>query len=328
MKAITKSFILFVGLSSSTVLAADETYNISTTFVQDQKAVFATVESVDVVAARVRIGGTVTELLVDEGSPVQAGDKIARVVDDKLALQLKSVDAQIQSFKSQQQLAQTALIRNEKLYQTGAIPKARLDESRTNHEVVGRSLASAEAERQVLEQTRVEGDVLAPASGRILKVQVRKGSVVLPGEAIASMAAESYILRMQLPERHAMFIKQGDEVQVAERGLGALQPDSRKNLRTGTIRQVYPEIKQGRVSADVEVPDLGDFFVGERIRVWIGTGNRPALVVPEDYIYARYGLNYVKLSGGREVVVQPGLPQDGGVEVLSGLKAGDVLVRP
>ncbi|MEG3617784.1 efflux RND transporter periplasmic adaptor subunit [Magnetovibrio sp. PR-2] len=327
MKTIVKFFLLALSLSASTAFA-DDPFKVAVSFVQDQKAVFATVESVDVVAARARIGGTVTEMLVDEGSAVTAGQKIARVVDDKVALQLKSVDEQIQSLKSQLALDDTELSRSEKLFQSGTIPKARLDSVRTKREVSARALSSVEAEREVLEQTRVEGDVLAPAAGRILKVNVRKGSVVLPGEAIANMAAEAYILRLQLPERHAMFIKEGDKVFVAERGLGALKPDSRKNLKSGSIRQVYPEIKQGRVAADVEVPDLGDFFVGERIRVWIGTGNRPAIVVPEDYLYTRYGLTYVKLSDGLEVVVQPGLPQNGGVEVLTGLKAGDQLVKP
>jgi RND family efflux transporter MFP subunit len=315
-------------VGSVSASAQEATFQVNQGQVEDRKSVFATVESVDVVAARARIGGTVTELLVDEGSSVQASQRIARVVDEKLALQLKSIEAQIDSFRSQKDLTTTALVRAEQLFASGTIPKARLDEARTNREVADRSLASAQAERQVLVQTSVEGDVLSPASGRILKVQVRKGSVILPGEPIAILAAEAYILRLQLPERHAMFISEGDEVQVAQRGLGALTSNSGDKLRSGLIRQVYPEIKQGRVSADVEVAGLGDFFVGERIRVWIGTGARTAIVVPADFLYSRYNLTFAKLSDGREVVVQPGLPQSGGVEVLSGLVPGDVLAHP
>lgn len=333
MQPIFKTVLSVFALSTTVFMAPqikaqEASFRVTTGQVEDRKAVFATVESVDVVSARARIGGTVTELLVDEGSPVEAGQKIARVVDEKLALQARSIDAQIQSLSSQKDLAQTTLARSEKLFASGAIPKARLDEAQSSLEVADRSLAAAEAERQLLEQTRTEGDVLSPAGGRILNVQVRKGSVILPGEAIATLAAEAYILRLQLPERHAVFIKQGDEVKVAQRGLGALTPNSGDQLRTGSIRQVYPEIKHGRVSADVEVAGLGDFFVGERIRVWIGTGARSAIVIPQAFLYSRYGLSFVKLSDGREVVVQPGLPLDGGVEVLSGLEPGDILARP
>lgn len=319
--------IALVVFAATSANAQDATYTVGVTLVEDQKAVFATVESVDVVTARARIGGTVVELLVDEGSPVTAGQKVARVVDQKLALQAKSIDARTQSAASQRDLAKTALARQEKLFQSGAVPKARLDEARTALEVAERALSSVRADAQVLAQTRSEGDVLAPAQGRILKVNVTKGSVVLPGEAVANMAADAYILRLQLPERHARFIKQGDEVKVAERGLGSLLPDSSKLLRTGHIVQVYPEIKQGRVVADVEVDDLGDFFVGERIRVWISTGERDTIIVPEAFLYKRYGVTFAKLSNGHEIVVQPGLLQVGGIEVLSGLEAGDTLVR-
>lgn len=308
--------------------AQSDVYTVAVSQVEDQKAVFATVESVDVVSARARIGGTVTELLVDEGSPVQAGQMIARVVDHKLALQAKSIDARTQAAASQRDLAKTALARQEKLFQSGAIPRARLDEARSALEVAERALSAAHADAQVLQQTRVEGDVLAPAQGRILKVNVTKGSVVLPGEAVATMAADGYILRLQLPERHARFVRQGDQVHVAERGLEASTPESGEQLRTGRIIQVYPEIKQGRVVADVEVDNLGDFFVGERIRVWVGTGVRDTIVVPEAYLYQRYGVTFAKLDDGHEIVVQPGLPQPGGIEVLSGLEAGDALVKP
>lgn len=329
MKTLFASSIAALAVLTTTpALAQDATFTVTMSEVEDQKAVFATVESVDVVAARARIGGTVTELMVDEGSPVKEGQEIARVVDEKLALQAKSIEARIQSAVSQRDLARTALERSEKLFQSGTIPKARLDEARTNLDVAQRNLNAAIAEREVLTQTRAEGAVLAPAEGRILKVNVTKGSVVLPGEPVATMAAESYILRLQLPERHAQFIEPGDTVKVAERGLGALTSDNGEQLRTGRIIQVYPEIKQGRVSADVEVPGLGDFFVGERIRVWIGTGSRDTIVVPQDYLYKRYGVTFAKLNDGHEVVVQPGLPHPLGIEVLSGLKSDDVLVKP
>ncbi|MGA7267872.1 MAG: biotin/lipoyl-binding protein, partial [Aestuariivirga sp.] len=59
----------------------------------ERKAVYGRVESRDTVMARARIGGTVQSLDVEEGTAVKAGDVIATVVDDKLALQLKATDA-------------------------------------------------------------------------------------------------------------------------------------------------------------------------------------------------------------------------------------------
>lgn len=50
--------------------------------VTDEKAVFATVESISVVPARGRIGGTVVQLAVREGDRVTAGQAIATIGDE------------------------------------------------------------------------------------------------------------------------------------------------------------------------------------------------------------------------------------------------------
>jgi len=157
-----------------------------------------------------------------------------------------------------------------------------------------------------------EGAVLAPAAGRVLTMHAIDGSVVLPGERVATIAAENYVLRLKLPERHARTMKVGDAVLVGE--------------RQGRIVQVYPTIEQGRVTADAAVDGLGDFFVGERVRVHVGTGERATFVLPAGYVYRRFGVEFVRLKDGTEVVVQTGQDLPGGIEVLAGLRAGDVVV--
>lgn len=295
--------------------------------VKDLKSLFAVVRTVDVTVARARIGGTLIELVVDEGDMVEAGHKLALVRDPKQRLQIAATDSKLRSLDAQLQLARITLERVSKLYESGKISKSNLDEAQTQVDIVSAEIAALKSDQAVIRQAEIEGDVLAPASGRVLKVQVTQGTVVLPGEAIAQIAAESYILRLQLPERHARFIKQGDTVLVGERGmLDSGFVDDETAYREGHITQVYPELENGRVVADVTVAGLGDFFVGERVRVWVATDERPAFVVPPQYVHRRYGLSFVTLASGVEVVVQPGQPVVGGIEILSGLRDGDVLI--
>ena len=61
-----------LALSLLLVQSAD-TFEVRETMIADEKAVFATVESINTVPARARIGGTIGELLVDEGDMVEAG---------------------------------------------------------------------------------------------------------------------------------------------------------------------------------------------------------------------------------------------------------------
>lgn len=293
--------------------------------VDDRKAVIATVEPIRELVARARIGGTIVALSVREGDQVAAGDRIALVVDPKLALQIQALESRIQAQSAAREQAQIDLNRIEQLRTSGTVSQAQLDQARTRLNMAERTYLALRSDREVVEQQSTEGGVLAPASGRVLKVPVSVGSVVLPGETIATLATDNYILRLQLPERHARFMKAGDEILVGSRGL---QQQDQETLRPGRVRLVYPQIDQGRVVADAEVDGLGDFFVGERTRVYVATGKRDALVVPADLVYRRYGVSYVKLKDGTEVVVQPGLPVDGGIEILSGLNEGDAVIRP
>ena len=48
------------------------------------------------------------------------------------------------------------------------------------------------AEKSVIEQQMAEGQVLAPMSGRVLNVPVTVGTVVLPGEAVATIAEAGF----------------------------------------------------------------------------------------------------------------------------------------
>jgi hypothetical protein len=133
-----------------------------------------------------------------------------------------------------------------------------------------------------------------------------------------------------VPERHARFLKSGDKVRLDGAELGE------QAAKWGVIDLVYPQIEEGRVIADATVEGLGQYFVGDRLRVWISGGTRPAFVIPAGFVKTRFGIDYVQLrqadrtidvpvQRGRELPT-PALPD--GLEILSGIRAGDQLVRP
>jgi multidrug resistance efflux pump len=96
----------------------------------------------------------------------------------------------------------------------GILPRVKLDEARTALNVAQNGLRARTAERAVIQQQLNEGQVLAPAGGRVLKRLVTVGSVVLPGDPIATIAQQNFKLRLRVPERHARFLKAGDKVVV------------------------------------------------------------------------------------------------------------------
>ncbi len=322
MRPIIVACTLLV-LSSPCAKATEVTVALTT--LEDRKAVIATVEPVHQLVARSRIGGTVVSLAAKEGDQAAGGQELALVADPKFAIQIEALDQRINSLSAQRDKAVNDFNRTQELQKRGVSTTVQLDAAKTAFDVAERTLAAMQADREVIVQQIAEGKVLAPGAGRILTVPASVGRVVLPGETIATLAEDRYILRLQLPERHAQTMRAGDRVLIGARGLTA---EAGETLRQGQVRLVYPEIQGGRVIADVDVENLGNYFVGERTRVYVTTGKREVIVIPPSAVHRRFGVDYATLKGGVEVVVQPGGAHPGGVEILSGLRTGDVVVAP
>ena len=286
------------------------------------EAVYGRIESRDRLPARARLGGTLVSLTVAEGDSVTAGQLLARIVDDKIGFQLSALDAQLAALTAQFDNAKTELARGEDLLARGVTTVQRLDALRTQVDVLWGQIAAQQGQRRVLEQQAAEGDVLAPVAGRVLDVPVAAGAVVMPGEAVATIGGGGTFLRLAVPERHAAFLKQGDGIGI-ETAAGATQ---------GTLARIYPQIENGRVIADVEVPGLSDAFVDARVLVRLPVAERMTLLVPPGAVRQVSGLDFVTvLENGaphaRAVVLGQSHDIDGQpmTEVLSGLNAGDVL---
>lgn len=305
------------------------TYRVQVQSVAEQKSVFATVEPSHRVAARTRIGGTIAELDVHPGDHVERGAVIALVADQKLALQTEAYAAQLHAAQTKLKQAKAQLDRARHLITSRVVSQSEYDEDETNYTVALGGLKAAISQKAVLDQQIAEGKVLAPVAGRILTAPMTTGSVVTSGETVATIAEDNFVLRLEIPEQNARTLKLGERVRVGTNGYGP--------AGFGSISLIYPQIDNGRVVADAVVAGIGNFFVGQRIGVEIAVGSRSAIVVPQNLITTRAGIDYARLwtpdAGALDVPVQRGeeIAQNGkppALEILSGLKAGDRLLPP
>ena len=147
---LLRPLVVVVAAGLPAGVAAAETLTVEQRSVADEKAVFATVESISVVPARGRIGGTVVQLGVREGDRVTRGQAIASIGDEKLGLQMKALDAQIEALQAQANQAQIDFTRIEGLVERGTLPRVKLDEARTALNVAENGLRARTAERAVV----------------------------------------------------------------------------------------------------------------------------------------------------------------------------------
>jgi RND family efflux transporter MFP subunit len=270
-------------------------------------------------------------LRVHEGDVVTKGQTLAVIADQKIALDVQSRAAQAAAFKAEHERAAAELERVRAVYAKGFYSKAKLDQAVASAKSAESAWKAAVAAQAVVSEQVGQGKVLAPAAGKVVRASVPAGSVVMAGDIVVVVASNDAVVRVEVPEREARGLAKGSEVRlVADRGLG------KERHAVALIREVFPEVRNGRVTIDLEAQGLDASFVGERVRVLVATGERRAIVVPERYVTTRFGVDYVSLvakDGALDIPVQRGqsVAVDGvadGIEILSGLKAGDVLVRP
>lgn len=326
-RALLSLTALAAGLAAGTAAlpAVAATLELAPTRITEFKAVYGRVETRDTVPARARIGGTIVELLVSEGDAVAAGQRIAHVRDDKIAFQITALDAELRAQKAQLETAEAELERGQKLLERGVTTVQRLDQLRTQTDVVRNQIAATEAKRAVLYQQANEGEVLAPVAGKVISVPVTRDAVIMAGESVATIGGGGFFLRLAIPERHAATLKEGTEIQISSEGLH----------ETGRLAKIYPQIENGRVIADVDVPALDTDFVDARVLVEVPVGERTALLVPSNAVTTRSGIDFVtvEMPAGeveRAVVIGRPIRHDGAemIEILTGLAPGDTVVLP
>lgn len=293
--------------------------------VADMKPVPATLTTRDMADARARIAGLLVRLDVKAGDVVRKGQVIGFVQDDRIGLQTGAYDAQVAAASAQAAAAQSDLSRTRDLFAHGVYAQARLDQVEAQAKAANGALAAAKAQRAASAALGGQGAILAPGAGTVLAADTPAGSVVMPGQSVATITSGPVVVRITLPEADGRSLKVGDRIRFDARDLPGA-PD-------GAIVQVYPAVANGQTTADVALPGLSAGQVGRKVRAWVQVGQRQALVAPRRYIVTRYGVDYVALAGpGGTVSDMPVQTTDGPtadtVEIMAGLTAGDVLVAP
>jgi RND family efflux transporter MFP subunit len=301
------------------VQAEGEQLTVTASQIPDLKPVAAVVTTRDMAEARARIGGSLASLSVRAGDRVRKGQVIGMVRDERTGLQTRAFDAQTAAAEAEAVRARADLARIQDLYDHGVYAKARLDQAQAAAGAAEGQLKAAQAQRAASAETSAQGAILAPSDGQVLRADTPPGSVVAPGQSVATITSGPLVIRIEAPEADARGLKAGQAIVVDEVAGGRAE-----------VTQVYPAVQGGQARADLAAPGLKPDFVGHRLTARIPVGQRQALIIPSRFVTTRFGVDYVRVKGpqGRfgdaPVQLSPG-PAPGQVEVLSGLAQGDVV---
>jgi RND family efflux transporter MFP subunit len=280
----------------------------------------ATVQTKENVMLSSEFAGILKQLFVKEGQKVSKGQTLARVDDGGLSSQLAQMETQAA-------LAKTSFERQQNLWNQKIGSEIQFLQAKTNYNAQLKAVAQMKAQ---LSKTLIR----APFSGTIDEIVSERGSVVGPGSPILRIVSlGNMYLEAEVPEKNIKTIKKGSDVIVTFPVLGetlnskVTQAGNFINPanRSFTIQIAVPN-KNGNIKPNLSSKiQLKDYSNPKAITV-------PTSIISENadgeqFLYVAKNPDKDGSAIAKRVVVKVGLSQGEIVEIIDGIKDGDLIIK-
>jgi membrane fusion protein (multidrug efflux system) len=266
---------------------------------------------------RVRAGDRVTKddvLVVLDARDLKARVEQAAQVAAAAAAELK---------RTQQDFARLQRIHRE---DPGAVARADLERRAAALQSAQAELTRARQAKEEAEAALSYSTIRAPMSGLVIDRLAEPGDTTLPGEPLLRIY-DPRALQAQVPVRESLAIR----LNVGQT-LRVEVPDLAKKL-TGKIEEIVPFADPGARTLLVKLglPPDPQLYAGMFARLAVPSGNRQRLLIPVEAVERIGQLEFVTTLKPRgefeRRLVTTGEPHGAaGIEVLSGLSAGDMVI--
>ncbi len=274
-----------------------------------------TVDTKNNVQVAPKSAGAVTAVYVVEGSPVRAGQVLARIDDQILRTSAEEI-------KTQLSLANTVFEKQESLWKQQIGTEIQYLQAKNNKESLERRLATLNSQLS-------QSNVTAPISGVVDKVFAKVGSTAGPGIPMFQVVNLSQLkVKANVADTYAGSVRKGDEVIVRF-------PDVNRELKT-RISFVSTTVDPLSRTFAIEAPLPSDRSLKPNMlaQIKINDLNKSnALVINQNLVQSTElgQLVYIAVNeGGKKVAksrkITTGQSYGGQIEIVAGLKAGDQLV--
>jgi membrane fusion protein, multidrug efflux system len=272
-----------------------------------------------------RVGGKITERLVDTGATVRRGQAVARIDAADLTL----AQAQAASLEAEHSLAEAEYKRYRELREKNFISQAEFDRRANTLSTAESKLAAARAQHRQTANQAGYATLVADTAGVITAIEAEAGQVVAAGQTVARLArpGEREVV-FSIPESQRDFLEGEKQISVT---LNARPGKSWK----GRLRELSPTADPATRTYAARVTILGagdDVDLGMSARAVVeAAGSRAKRIeVPIAALHSRGESAHVFLVGA-DGTVRPQEVKTAGVTgervvIEAGLKPGDVVV--
>lgn len=273
----------------------------------------ATLEAEGEATVAAKASGIVTQLFVEEGDKVKAGQPLAQLDTDRLKLEVERNHALL--VKMESELTRSKLLHSKKLISSDAFDKLKFEVEALK---AAYDLAALELKNAT---------IVAPIDGIVAERMIKVGNMVELNKPTFRISDFDPLLAvLHVPERELAKLKTGHEAQITADALA-------DQVFTGTIKRIAPVVDPatGTFKVTVELRDpavqLKPGMFG-RVSV-IYDLHKEARLVAKDAILAEDNVStvfIVKNNVAYRQTVETGFTNERQVEIVGGLNPGDLVV--
>jgi RND family efflux transporter MFP subunit len=310
-----------------------EVSKVNEILLKDEIECIGEIEPYQKVVVYSEVSGIVEKINVKEGDYVKKGDFIAQIDYRKRKIDYENVENQIKAQEANLENIKKDYERFKKLYSEGVISEKKLDDIKTNYEIVSRQLESLKRQFELTKIRLNEAFIYSPISGFIAGKYIDEGELITESSMMRSVPIVSIVdisrVKVKLPVSSEDIgkVKQGQSVIIK------LDAYPEKDFY-GKVSKIYPvaDEKTRTVNVEVIVENKG-FFIkpGMYCKGIIITGEKKVLAIPLDAIMklpasGNYYCFRVKDNTAEKVFIKVGKIIQNYIQVKEGLNKDDFVI--
>lgn len=275
-----------------------------------------------------QVSGKVMRRSVEVGSRVNAGDVLMEIDAKDIQQTANIASAQVYSAESQLTLAESNLERYRTLYGQGAVSRAQLDQYQNAYAVALAAVRQASAQYVQGANQLGYSTLVADQAGVISTLNVEAGQVVSAGQIVATIVQDGEReVEINVPENRVEELRKAGQIRVTFWALPEVTAE-------GKVREISPIADKVTRTYKVRITLLNPppgLALGMTANVVTANGGvQPTAFVPLAAIYQTGDTPGVWVVSDGAVTLRPvktGVFGDGKIQILEGLRDGDVIVN-
>ena len=277
--------------------------------------------------------GRIASFTVKAGDKVRAGQVLASIDDREAQVGVQRAQAQITQADAELRNAKTHMERTRDLQLQGFVSKAAFDTANTQYQSAQALREQAEAGARQTAIAQGFTRVTAPMDGWVLQTFAQAGDVAAPGTPLLVVYAPQPLRAVvQVPASRSQAVRQAKQTAVLVSSGAAGASQSITPLNRLEVPSSDPVSQTTEWRMDLPAKESASLLPGQQVRVGFaveGGTSVARLLVPASAVVRRNELTAVYVAANqhftlRSVRLGADLGSQG-VEVLSGLRAGELV---